>query len=94
MIKLKGITGHGKNRIREHGELWEILELPPGVVSMSNKPALPPVKSVKPGVWRWLDEKNFEIEFTRYGNPKPESYDRADAIVIAKAGYKISQKNT
>ena len=61
MIKLKGITGHGKNRIREHGELWEVLELPPGVVSMSNKPALPPVKSVKTGVWRWLDEKNFEI---------------------------------
>ena len=40
------------------------------------------------------NEKNFEIEYTRYGNPKPESYDRADAIVIAKAGYKISQKNT
>ena len=32
MIKLKGITGHGKNRIREHGELWEVLELPPGVI--------------------------------------------------------------
>ena len=61
MVKLKGITGHGKNRIREHGQLWEVLELPPGVVSMSNKPALPPVKSVKSGVWRWLDEKNFEI---------------------------------
>ena len=61
MIKLKGITGHGKNRIREHGELWEVLELPPGVVSMSNKPTLPPVKSVKTGEWRWLDEKNFEI---------------------------------
>ena len=61
MIKLKGITGHGKNRIREHGELWEVLELPPGVVSMSNRPALPPVKSVKTGAWRWLDEKNFEI---------------------------------
>ena len=40
------------------------------------------------------NEKNFEIEYTRYGNPKPESYDRADAIVIAKAGYKLSQKNT
>ena len=35
---------------------------------------------------------SFEIEYTRYGNPKPESYDRADAIIIAKAGYKLSQK--
>ena len=38
------------------------------------------------------NEETFEIEYTRYGNPKAESYDRADAIVIAKAGYKISQK--
>lgn len=34
-------------------------------------------------------EPAFKIEYTRYGNPKPESYDRADAIVIAKAGWKI-----
>ena len=40
------------------------------------------------------NEKDFEIEYTRYGNPKPESYDRADAIIIAKAGYKLSQNNT
>ena len=61
MIKLKGITGHGKNRIREHGELWEILEFPTGVVSMTPKPSLTPIKSVKTGEERWLDEKNFEI---------------------------------
>ena len=34
-------------------------------------------------------EPAFNIEYTRYGNPKPESYDRADAIVVAKAGWKI-----
>jgi Holliday junction resolvasome RuvABC endonuclease subunit len=32
-------------------------------------------------------EPAFKIEYTRHGNPKPESYDRADAIVIAMAGY-------
>jgi hypothetical protein len=32
------------------------------------------------------NESAFKIEHTRYGNPTPESYDRADAIVIAKAG--------
>ena len=36
----------------------------------------------------------FKIEYTKFGNPKPESYDRADAIVIAKAGFLIEQKNT
>ena len=34
-------------------------------------------------------EPAFKIEYTNYGNPKPESYDRADAIVVAKAGWKI-----
>jgi hypothetical protein len=32
-------------------------------------------------------EPAFKIEYTKHGNPKPESYDRADAIVVAKAGY-------
>lgn len=31
-------------------------------------------------------EKAFNIEYTKFGNPKPESYDRADAIVVARAG--------
>jgi len=35
------------------------------------------------------NEPAFKIEYTRHGNPKPESYDRADAIVIAKAGWDI-----
>lgn len=38
------------------------------------------------------NESAFNIEYTKHGNPKPESYDRADAIVIAKAGYALEQK--
>ena len=34
-------------------------------------------------------EPAFKIEYTKFGNPKPESYDRADAIIIAKAGDNI-----
>ena len=34
-------------------------------------------------------EPAFKIEYTSHGNPKPESYDRADAIVVAKAGWEI-----
>ena len=33
-------------------------------------------------------QKDFKVEMTRYGNPKPETYDRADAYVIAVAGIK------
>ncbi len=38
-------------------------------------------------------EPAFKIEYTKHGNPKPESYDRADAIIVAKAGYNIEQNN-
>ncbi len=38
------------------------------------------------------DEPAFHVEYTKFGNPRPESYDRADAIIIAKAGD-IIEKN-
>ena len=37
-------------------------------------------------------EPAFKIEYTKHGNPKPESYDRADAIIIAKAGATIEER--
>ena len=35
------------------------------------------------------NEPAFSIEYTKHGNPKPDSFDKADAIVIAKAGWSI-----
>jgi|TARA_R110000744_G_scaffold32112_2_gene75187 hypothetical protein len=37
-------------------------------------------------------EPAFKIEYTSYGNPKPESYDRADAIIVARAGDIIEKQ--
>ena len=37
------------------------------------------------------NEPKFHVEYTRHGNPRPEAFDRADAIIIAKAGYSIWQ---
>ena len=34
-------------------------------------------------------EPNFTIEYTNKGNPKPQEYDRADALVIARAGMNL-----
>jgi hypothetical protein len=31
-------------------------------------------------------EPDFKIEYTHRGNPKPQEFDRADALVIARAG--------
>ena len=35
------------------------------------------------------NEPNFVVEYTKHGNPKPGSYDRADSLIIAKAGYNL-----
>ena len=34
------------------------------------------------------NEKAFTIEYTSRGNPRPVSYDRADSLIIARAGHK------
>jgi len=34
-----------------------------------------------------------EIEYTKHGNPKPGSYDRADSWIVAQAGYKLWKKS-
>ena len=33
------------------------------------------------------NEPDFSIEYTKHGNPKPHEFDRADSLVIARAGY-------
>ena len=40
------------------------------------------------------NEPSFVIDYTRNGNPKPESYDKADSLIIAKAGVICERKNS
>ena len=56
ILTLKGITNHGKNRIREHGDKWEVME-----TTLTPKPPFPSIKSLKTGEIRWLDDINFEF---------------------------------
>ena len=36
----------------------------------------------------------YTVEYTKHGNPKPQYYDRADALVMAKAGLTCLTENT
>ena len=41
------------------------------------------------------NEPDFVVEYTKQENPKPGSYDRADSLIIAKAGYNLwKEKNS
>jgi hypothetical protein len=78
--------------------IYELFEIEPEYISASSarKKAgirVPRGEKAKEVVLKHLlkNEAAFNIEQTRYGNPSPGSYDMADAIVIAKAGYTLER---
>tara|TARA_R110000824_G_scaffold107564_4_gene253935 strand:+ start:834 stop:1358 length:525 start_codon:yes stop_codon:yes gene_type:complete len=79
--------------------VYEMFYIEPGYIGASTARKLYGIKvprgqKAKKVVLEFLldNEEGFEIEYTKYGNPKPESYDRADSLVIARAGYQLCNK--
>ena len=55
-LRLAGKTRHGKNRIRENGDLWEVTNLDGQDSSiLSTKACVVPIKESRRSEWRWLD---------------------------------------
>ena len=54
IVKLFGKTRHGKNRIRENGDMWEVIQ-----VDGQDSSVLPTKVCAAPlsgsGNWRWID---------------------------------------
>ena len=57
----------------------------------SNGIKIPRGEKAKQVVLQYIldNEPNFVVEYTKQGNPKPGSYDRADSLIIARAGYNL-----
>tara|TARA_B100001094_G_scaffold132361_1_gene128238 strand:- start:2854 stop:3420 length:567 start_codon:yes stop_codon:yes gene_type:complete len=79
--------------------LYETFEIEPKFIGATSARKVVGIKvprgqKAKQVVLQYLldTEPAFKIEYTKYGNPKPESYDKADAIVIAKAGFETEKK--
>lgn len=80
--------------------IYELFEIKPNFIgsTTARKQAgikVPRGQKAKQVVLQHLldNEPAFSIEYTKHGNPKPDSFDKADAIVVAKAGYNLEQKN-
>ena len=65
-VKLTGITQHGKNRVREQGEIWEVTRLSPRVAFKTRAPGpfmlLQATESIN---MRWvstINDDNFSVE--------------------------------
>ena len=78
--------------------VYELFEIEPEYIGATSarKHAgirVPRGQKAKQVVMKFLldNEPKFVIEYTTQGNPKPEAFDRADALVVAKAGYSIEQ---
>ena len=55
-LKLAGITRHGKNRIRENGDMWEVNTVDGRDSSLlTTKICVAPLKESRRGEWRWID---------------------------------------
>ena len=63
IYQLEGVTKKGKQRIKEHGTLWKVVEKRPGTFGDVL------VRSVETNDLRWLTE-DFFVE--RIENDKPE----------------------
>mgnify|MGYP001326668796 CR=1 FL=1 len=79
--------------------LYEVFELRPEYVGAAaarkaSGISVPRGQKAKQVVLQHLldTEPAFKVEYTRNGNPKPESYDRADAIIVARAGWRIENE--
>ncbi len=55
-LRLAGITRHGKNRIRENGDMWEVNVVDGRDSSLlTTKVCVAPLKASRGGEWRWID---------------------------------------
>ena len=50
---------------------------------------IPRGQKAKPVVLKFVldNDPSFSVQYTKHGNPKPSSFDRADSWIIAKAGW-------
>ena len=65
-VKLTGITRHGKNRVREQGEVWEVIRMNPTVSFKTKAPGPFMLLQAAEGInMRWVsttNDDNFSVE--------------------------------
>ena len=63
-VRLKGISGHGKNRIREHGDLWLVVHVDVNKVMLQSRNKTFKAGDEMHNDGRWIDQgvdKNFKV---------------------------------
>ena len=67
LVRLSGVSRHGKNRIRENGDMWRVLNV------KDNSICVRPVLLERKENWRWVDLSNDEhMEIVETDLEEPE----------------------
>jgi hypothetical protein len=81
--------------------VWELWNREPEYVASTSARKLCGIKvprgqKAKQVVLNYLldTDPDFAVEYTSKGNPKPASYDRADSLIIARAGLEICRQRS
>ena len=80
--------------------LYDSFEIEPQFVAATTARKLAGIKiprgsKAKEVVLEHVKQKGWlEIEYTKHGNPRPQFYDRADSLIIAKAGHYLEQEKS
>jgi hypothetical protein len=74
IVKLSGVSRHGKNRIRENGELWKVMTVDGQDSSiLTTKVCVAPLDTERSENWRWVDIPNDEhMEISLHRREEPE----------------------
>ena len=55
-LRLAGKTRHGKNRIRENGDMWQVINVDGADSSLlTTKVCVIPLEESRRSEWRWID---------------------------------------
>ena len=56
LMRLAGKTRHGKNRVRENGDMWRVITVDGGDSSiLTTKVCVRPMNLERRDEWRWID---------------------------------------
>ena len=69
--------------------VWSVNAYDDPLIHLSCGIKVPKGEKAKPVVLQYVldNEPKFVVEYTKHGNPKPDSFDKADSWVMAKAGF-------
>ena len=88
IVKLFGKTRHGKNRIRENGDMWRVITVDGGDSSiLTTKICVRPMDLDRRENWRWIDlpeDEHMNVKLVEIEEPEHVRVEREVDLAIER----------